>query len=99
MPCCDALRANALRCLQKLVKLQVIVAQCAWNWSPTMQILLHERPHNLLLKSLLRIYQVVRNAEMLGHATGVVYVIDRAAASLHAFRHAFPTCQSALVPK
>src|SRR5437588_3464950 len=51
----DALGADLPGGNQEIIKLQVIVAECAWNWRTAREILLHERPHHLLLKALLMV--------------------------------------------
>src|SRR5581483_7164788 len=68
---------------QKLIELQVIVAETARNRRTSGEILVHERTNHVALEALLMVHDVVRNAKLLGDVPRVVNVLDRAAAPLH----------------
>ena len=91
--------ANLLCHNKKLVKLQVIVAEAARDRRAPGKILLDERPHHIALKALFVIDHVVGDAEGLGHAASIVDIVDRTAAALHGFGHAFVPGETALVPE
>ena len=93
------IRANLLRDDQQLIELQMIVAEAARNRRAPGKILLDKRPHHIALETLLLIDHVVRNAERLGDAAGVVNIVERAAAALHRLGHALVAGQAALVPE
>ncbi len=84
---------------EKLVKLQVIVAETARDRRASGKILLDKRPHHIALKALFVIDHVIGNAEGLGHAASIVHVVDRTAAALHGFGHAFVSGKTALIPE
>src|SRR5258707_1065947 len=91
--------ANLPRGDQQLIELQVIVAKAARNRRASGEILLHERPHYVLLKTFFMIYDVVRNAQVFGDAASVVNILNRAAASLHLLGHTLASGKAALVPE
>src|SRR5580693_2404758 len=93
------LGADLARDHQKLIELEMIVAEAAGDGSAPGKILFHERADNLALETLLMIDYVIRNADVLGDAAGVVDIVERAAASLHGLRHAFVTGEASLVPE
>ena len=99
MPCGQQVSADLARGEQQLVKLQMVVAQAARDGRASGKIFVDERTHHVALKALLMVDHVIRNAQVLGHAAGVVHVIDRAAAALHLLGHAFASGQAALVPE
>ena len=76
----DAVGADLLRGHQQLLELDVVVAQRAGNRRAPGEIVLHEGAHHGVLEEPLEIHDVVRQAEVLGDALGVVDVVDRAAA-------------------
>jgi hypothetical protein len=92
-------RANLPRGNQQLVKLKMVVAQAARNRRAPGKILVNKRTHHVALKALLMVHHVIRNSQLLGHATRVIHVVNRAAASLHLLRHALVSGQPALVPE
>src|SRR5579859_4919479 len=71
---------------QQLVKLEMVIAEAARNRSPSGEILLHKRTHHVVLKPLLVVHHVIRNAEVLGYTSGVVNIVDGATPPLHVFR-------------
>src|SRR5439155_26170194 len=77
----DAAGADGAGGLEQLVELEMVIAERARNGGAAGEIFAHERAHNVLLKALLLVDDVVGYAEMLGHATGVVHVVERAAAA------------------
>ena len=95
----ENLRANLLRHYEKLVELQVIVAQAAGDRSSTRQVFPNKRLHHLALKPLLLVHHVIRNAKGLGYPPGIVDIIQGAAAANRGLGHAFPAGQTALVPQ
>src|SRR5207302_7086260 len=99
MSCRDLLGSNLTSHGVQFLKLQMIVAETAWNGRTPGKILFHKRPDNVALEALLVIDHVVRNTDLLSHAAGVVDVVERAAASLHRLGHTLATGESALVPK
>ncbi len=91
--------ANLLRHNKKLVKLQVIVAETARDRCTPGKILLDERTHHIALKALFVIDHVVGDANGLGNTASIVDIVDRAAAALDGFGHAFVSSETALVPE
>ena len=77
----------------------MVVAQAAGDRRASRQILFDERLHDLALESVFMIDHVIRDAESLGDTARVVDIVERAAAALHCFRHAFVPSQTALVPQ
>src|SRR6266404_9484097 len=96
---CDFVGANLLRHNKKLVKLQVIVAETAGDRCTPGKILLDERTHHIALKALFVIDHVVGDANGLGNAASIVDIVDRTAAALDGFGHAFVSGETALVPE
>src|SRR5205823_13372645 len=84
---------------EQLIKLQVIVAKTAWNRRATREILVDKRAHDVALKPLLMVNNVVRNPKMLCDMTSVVHVLDGAASALRFLRHALTTSQPPLIPE
>ena len=76
----------------------MIVAEAAGDGSAPGKILFHERADNLALETLLMIDYVIRNADVLGDAAGVVDVVMRAAA-MWCGAVIFELRQAALVPE
>ena len=68
MPCGNALSADLAGRQEKLIELQMVVAQGAWNRRSARQILTDKGPHNLLFETLLCVDEVVGNPEVFGHA-------------------------------
>src|SRR5215471_17352859 len=73
---------------QQLIELEMIVAEAAGNRRTSGKILLDKRTHYVILKPLLVIHDVIRNAQVFSHATGVVDIVNRTAASLDMLGHA-----------
>jgi hypothetical protein len=96
---CNALSANLLSHNQKLIKLQVIIAEAARDGSPSGKVLLDEWTNHVALEAILMIDDVVRDAEMLSDAAGIVDVVEGAAASGDLLGHAFVSSKTALVPE
>src|SRR3984893_7391791 len=90
---------NLLGHNKKLIKLQVIVAEAAWDRRAPGKILFYERANHIALKALLVIDHVVGDAEGFGNPASIVDVVDRTAAALDRFRHAFVSGETALVPE
>ncbi len=84
---------------EKLIELQVVVAQCAGNGRAPGEVFVDEWPHDLALEAVLRVHEVVGDAEVLGDATRIVDIVNRAAAALDCFGHALAAGQPALVPE
>jgi hypothetical protein len=64
------------------------------------QVLVDEGTHDVLLKALLLVDDVIGDAEVLGDAASVIHVIERtAAAGLRSLRDAVLAGQAGLVPK
>src|SRR5208283_2735199 len=91
--------ANLARSDQKLVELQMVIAQAAWNRSAAREVLVDKGANDIVLEARFLVNYVIRNAELLRHITGVVDVVDRAATSLHCLWHAVMTGEATLVPK
>ena len=77
----------------------MIVAEAARDGRAPRNVLLDERTDHVALETLLVIDHVIRDADLLGHAAGVVDVVERTAASLHGLGHALASGQAALVPE
>src|SRR5713101_6241774 len=95
----DAVGANLPGYNQKLIKLQVIVAEAARDWRASGKILFDKRTHHIALKPLFVIDHVIRDADGLGDTACVVDVVERAAASLDRLGHALVSRKPALVPE
>jgi hypothetical protein len=72
----DAARADALRGLQKLVELQVVVAERAGNRRAPGQVLGDKGPDDVGFEALLLVDDVIGNAQVLGDAAGVVHIVQ-----------------------
>ncbi len=77
----------------------MIVAQTARNGSAAGKILLDEWTNYVTLEPVLVIDDVVRDADGLCHAAGVVNVIERTTAALHGLGHSRMASQTALIPE
>ena len=75
----DVIDAEGASSRKKGVELHVGVAVGAGQGSPTLGIVLHERLDDALAESVLEVQDVVRHAELRGHALRVVQVVERAA--------------------
>ena len=69
-----------------------------------MQIFFNKGPYHLFFKALLRVNEVIRNAEVFGDVARVVHVVDGATAALYGFGHDLAilkaaTREPALVPQ
>ncbi len=95
----NAFGANLLRDDEKLIKLQMIVAEAAGDGGASRQIFGDEGAHHVALEALFMIDDVVRNADVLGHAARVVDIVERAAAAGYLLGHAFVSGEAALVPE
>jgi hypothetical protein len=95
----DGFRADLLRYRKQLIELQMIVAEAAWNRRASGQILLHEGTNHIALETVFVVDHVIRNANGLGYATGIINIVNRTAAALYGLRHALVASQSALVPE
>src|SRR5271167_2029441 len=94
-----AFRADLAGDYQELIELQVIVAEAARDGRTPGKIFRDERANDLALEALLVIHHVIRNADVLGDAAGIVNIVEGAASSLHGLGHAFVTGEPALVPE
>ena len=77
----DALGADAVGHVEKLVELDEVVAEGAGDGRAAGEVLVDEGLDDLALEALFEVDDVVGNAELLGDAAGVVDVVERAAAS------------------
>jgi hypothetical protein len=93
------LGANLLGHNQKLIKLQVIVAKAAGDWSAPRKVLLDKWTNHIALEALLVIDDVVWDPDLLRDAPGIVDVIQRTAAPMNRLGHALATGETALVPE
>ena len=82
---CDLFRADARRHVEKLIELDVVVAERARDRCPAGKILIDEWPNDLLLEALLEIDDVVGNPELLRYRTRIVDVIERTAPACRGF--------------
>jgi hypothetical protein len=81
MPSCYFCRAESFGPVQKRGKLQVVVAVCARDGSATGSVLTDEVCDDSFSESVLKIQNVVGDAEGTGYAASVVEVVERATAS------------------
>ena len=88
MPGRKLVRPNLLSDDQKLVELQMVIAQATRDRRTPGEILLHERTHHFVLKPTLMIDDVVGDPDRLRDPARVINIIQRATASLHSFGHA-----------
>ncbi len=95
----NAIGADLLRDYEQLIKLQMIVAEAARDGRASREILGDERTHDVALETLFVIDHVIRNAEVLGDAAGVVNIVERAAAAGYLLGHALVSGEAALVPE
>ncbi len=77
----------------------MVVAEGAGDGRAAGEVLGDEGLDDVGLEALLLVDEVVRDAELLGDAAGVVDVVDGAAAALHGLGHAFVAGEAALVPE
>ena len=77
----DAAGADGARGLEQLVELEVVVAERARDRRASGEVLADEGPHNVLLEALFLVDDVVGDAEVLGDASCVVDIVERAAAA------------------
>jgi hypothetical protein len=99
MPRSDAVRADLTCSNKKLVELQVVVAQSAWNGSSPGKVFADEGLNNLGFESILLVNDVVRDVELLSNVARVIHIVNRATAALDSLRHALMSSKAALVPK
>src|SRR5215472_4234725 len=95
----DLFGADLARGGEELVELEVVIAEGAGDGRAAGEVLADEGADDLVLKALLRVHEVVGDAEVLGDAAGVVDIIDGAAAALDFHGHAFAASEAALVPE
>ena len=67
----------------------MVVAQAARDRGSSREIFLDEGLHDVALKAVFVIDDVIRDAERLGDTARVVNIVERAAAALHRLGHAF----------
>lgn len=84
---------------EELIELEVIVAEGAGDGGSAGEVLADEGANDFFFEAVLRVDEVVGDAEVLGYVAGVVDVVDGAAAALYAFGHAFAASEAALVPE
>ena len=77
----------------------MIVAEAAGDRCSPGNILFNKGTDHVALETLLVIDHVIRDADLLRHAAGVVDVVERTAAPLHGLRHALFASEAALVPE
>ena len=77
----DAVRADLERGLHKLLKLDLGVAPAAGDGRRAREIPLDEGAHHVLFEALLKVDDVIRNAQEIRHTARVVDVVERAAAA------------------
>ncbi len=95
----DALGADLAGGEQKLVELEVIVAERTGDGRSAGEVVGDEGADDLVLEAVLGVDEVVGDVEVLGDAAGVVDVVDGAAAALDGFGHAGTAGEAALVPE
>ena len=95
----DAVGANLAGGDEKLVELEMVVAQRARDGSASGEILVDEGTDDVGLEALLLVDDVIRNTKLFGDMAGVVHVVDGAATALNGFGHAFVASETALVPE
>ena len=96
----DALGADLAGGAQKLVELEVVVAERAGNRRAPGEVVVDEGPNDIVLEALLLVDDVVRNVERLGDTARVVDIVQRAAAAgLGRVRDAGLAGEAVLVPE
>uniref|UniRef100_E6QM66 Uncharacterized protein n=1 Tax=mine drainage metagenome TaxID=410659 RepID=E6QM66_9ZZZZ len=95
----DAGGTDLARGEQKLVELEVIVAERAGNWRAASEVIIDKGTNDVALEALLLVDDVVGDVERLGDAAGVVYVVERAAATGGAGGYAGLSGEAILIPK
>ena len=96
----DAVRADGAGGEQELVKLEVVVAEGTGDGGAAVEVLVNEGADYVLLETLLLVDDVVGDAEMLGDATGVVDIVQAAAAAgFWSVRNAVLAGEAGLVPE
>ena len=95
----NAIGANLLRDYEELIELQMIVAEAAWDRRSSRKILGNERAHHVLLEAFFVIHHVIGNADVLGDASGIVDIVERAAAAGYLLGHALVSGEPPLVPE
>ena len=84
---------------QKLIKLEVVVAQGAGDGGAAGEILADEGLDDIGLEARFLVDKVVGDAEAVGDAACIVDVVDGAAAALDSFGHALVAGEAALIPE
>ena len=84
---------------EKLVELEMVVAERAGYGRSASEVLGDEGLDHVGFEAVLLIDDVIGNVEAAGDMAGVVDVVDGAAASLDGFGHALMPGETALVPK
>src|SRR6266567_1300286 len=97
--CGNPRSSNLLGYNEQLIKLQVVITEAAGDRCAPGNIFLDERTNHVALETLLVIDHVIRDADLLRHAAGIVDIIERAATSLHGLGHALLPSEAALVPE
>src|SRR5665213_1557902 len=77
----DCRRAYRIREIEELIELDESVAERAGNRGPARKILVYERLDDALFKLPLQVDDVVGHSDMLGHAAGVVDVVEGTASA------------------
>src|ERR1700683_3727136 len=77
----------------------MIISEAARDRRASREILGNKRTHHVALEALFVVDHVIRNADVLSHAAGVVNIVERAAAAGYLLGHALVPGQPALVPK
>ncbi len=86
--------------LQKLIELDVVVAQRAGNWRAAGEILVDEGADHILLETLFLIDDVIRNAEVLSDTASVIDVVQgTATACLRCVGDTLLAGQARLIPE
>ena len=101
--CGDALGADLAGGEEKLIELEVVIAEGAGYRGAAGEVLADEGADYLCLEAVLGVDEVVRDAEVLGYVAGIVDVVDGATAALgDGFRHTLAGViggKAALVPE
>src|SRR5271168_2676233 len=95
----DAIRSDLLGGAQKLVELEVVVAERAGNRRAARKIVVDEGANDILLEALLLVDDVIRDVEGLGYTAGVIHIIQAAAAARGTRRNTGLAGHALLVPE
>src|SRR3954471_12840078 len=77
----NLVRTHAIRHFQELIELHEVIAKRAGNGRTSCKVILHKGLDHLLFEPILKIDNVVRDAETSRYGARIVYIVERATTS------------------